>query len=42
MMMLEVEYPSSFNIDHLKKELNELGKNLSVTVTLHPIETLTL
>lgn len=42
MMMLEVECPSSFNIDHLKKELNELGKNLSVTVTLHPIETLTL
>jgi len=42
MMMLEVECPSSLNLDGLKRELEELGKTLSITVTLHPIETLTL
>src|SRR5574341_814979 len=39
MMMLEVECLGSLNADRLKEELEELGKTLSVTVTLHPIET---
>ncbi|MBI1870980.1 MAG: ACT domain-containing protein [Chlamydiae bacterium] len=42
MMVLEVELPSGLDQDSLKKDLEVLGKNLSIKITLHPIETLTL
>ena len=42
MMMIEVEFPKGLRPDSLKRRLEELGRRLSVTVTLHPIETPTL
>ena len=42
MMMLEVECPKHLNLPALEKELNQLAKDLAVTITFHPIDTLTL
>lgn len=42
MMMLEVEPPSGANLQDLQTKLEALGKELAITVTLHPIETPTL
>jgi glycine cleavage system transcriptional repressor len=42
MMMMEVECPKNLNLSELEKKLNELAKDLAVTITFHPIDTLTL
>lgn len=42
MMMLEVEFPKNLDRDQLRSKLEDLGKELSVTVSFHPIDTLTL
>lgn len=42
MMMLEVEIPKGLSPEGLKRELEKLASELSVTVTLHPIEAMTL
>ncbi len=42
MMMLEVEPPSGIDLSSLQRDLEDLGRKLSVTITMHPIETSTL
>jgi glycine cleavage system transcriptional repressor len=42
MMMLEVECPKHLDLTALEKQLNQLAKDLAVTITFHPIDTLTL
>jgi len=42
MMMMEVECPKHLDLPALEKELNHLARDLAVTITFHPIDTLTL
>lgn len=42
MMMLEVELPQGVDEVNLKRGLEELGRGISITITLHSIETNTL
>ena len=42
MMMLEVECPPAFAFETVKQSLEVLSKKLNVTITSHPVETLTL
>ncbi|MBI1884028.1 MAG: amino acid-binding protein [Chlamydiae bacterium] len=42
MMMLEVALPKDLDEKSFQKKLEDLGHRLSVTITFHPIETMTL
>lgn len=41
-MILEIDIPKKVDVDALEKEISELGKKLSVDITLKPIESITL